>query len=96
MSDKPLAAHDTFSYSAPALAACTGHGLSGDARHRPGLSPRELSLITVANLVALHRTRELPSHLEEALANGISREELIEAIVHAAFSRKPAPDASRA
>lgn len=77
---------------APAPAACTGQGLSGAARHQPGLSPRELSLITVANLVALHRTRELPSHLQEALANGISREELIQAIVHAAFSRGSAAD----
>ena len=40
---------------------------------------------TVASLVALYRTNELPFHLKKALDNGLSREELIEAIMHLAF-----------
>jgi 4-carboxymuconolactone decarboxylase len=59
--------------------------LFGDVWERPGLSKRDRSLITVAALVALYRTNELPFHLKRALENGLSRDELIEAITHLAF-----------
>jgi 4-carboxymuconolactone decarboxylase len=36
-------------------------------------------------LVALYRANELPFHLERALENGLSREELVEVITHLAF-----------
>jgi 4-carboxymuconolactone decarboxylase len=49
------------------------------------LSPRDRSLITVATLVALYRTNELPTHLKLALQNGVSRDELVELITHLAF-----------
>jgi 4-carboxymuconolactone decarboxylase len=52
---------------------------------RPGLSPRDRSLITGATLVALYRTNELPFHLKKALQNGVSRDELLEVITHLAF-----------
>lgn len=47
--------------------------------------PRDRSLITVASLVALYRINELPFHIKKALENGITRDELIEAITHLAF-----------
>ena len=59
--------------------------LFGDVWKRPGLSPRDRSLVTVASLVALYRVNELPFHLKRALENGLSRQELIEAITHLAF-----------
>jgi len=59
--------------------------LFGDVWKRPGLSPRDRSLITVATLVALYRTNELPNHLKRALDNGVTRNELIELITHLAF-----------
>ena len=43
------------------------------------------SLITVAALVALYRTNELPFHLKKALENGVTKDELIELITHLAF-----------
>jgi 4-carboxymuconolactone decarboxylase len=52
---------------------------------RPGLSPRDRSLITVATLVALYRTNELPFHLKKALENGVTKDELSELITHLAF-----------
>ena len=52
---------------------------------RPGLSPRDRSLATVASLISLYRINELPFHLKHALENGITREELVEAITHLAF-----------
>jgi 4-carboxymuconolactone decarboxylase len=47
--------------------------LFGDIWERPGLSKRDRSLITVAALVALYRTNELPSHLLRARENGIAK-----------------------
>ncbi len=43
------------------------------------------AILTVATLVALYRTNELPIHLNRALDNGVSRDELIEMITHLAF-----------
>jgi 4-carboxymuconolactone decarboxylase len=70
---------------APHLAEITDDVLFGDVWARPGLSPRDRSLITVATLVALYRTNELPGHLARALANGVTREELAEVFTHLAF-----------
>ena len=70
---------------APALGEYTDKVLFGDVWKRPGLSPRDRSLITVASLVSLYRTNELPFHLAKALENGVTRDELIEVITHLAF-----------
>jgi len=85
MSNKPTAAQQAFGQLAPALADYTDNVLFGDVWERPELSPRDRSLITVASLIALYRTNELPFHLKKALENGISRDELIEVITHLAF-----------
>jgi 4-carboxymuconolactone decarboxylase len=83
MTDKPTPR--PFADIAPALADYTENVLFGDMWKRPGLSPRDRSLITVATLVALYRTNELPFHLKKALTNGVTRDELIELITHLAF-----------
>ena len=70
---------------APALGEYTDKVLFGDVWKRPGLSPRDRSLITVASLVALYRTNELPFHLRRALENGVTKDELIELVTHLAF-----------
>ena len=85
MSDHPGNAHKAFGHIAPALVDYTDKVLFGEVWERPGLSQRDRSLITVASLIALYRTNELPFHLKKALANGISRDELIEVITHLAF-----------
>ncbi|WP_197326214.1 carboxymuconolactone decarboxylase family protein [Ralstonia solanacearum] len=85
MSDQPTVARKAFGHIAPALAAYTDDILFGEVWQRPGLSPRDRSLITVASLIALYRTNELPFHLKKALDNGIGRDELIEVITHLAF-----------
>jgi 4-carboxymuconolactone decarboxylase len=83
--EQPKIARKAFGHIAPALADYTDNVLFGDVWQRPGLSPRDRSLITVASLIALYRTNELPFHLKRALENGLSRDELIEAITHLAF-----------
>jgi 4-carboxymuconolactone decarboxylase len=70
---------------APKLAELTDDVLFGDVWERPGLSKRDRSLITVAALVALYRTNELPGHLRRALDNGVPKEELAELFTHLAF-----------
>lgn len=78
-------AQQAFGDIAPALARLTDEVLFGDVWARPSLSPRDRSMITVAGLVALYRTNEMPTHIRLALQNGVTREELIELITHLAF-----------
>lgn len=70
---------------APKLVEVTNEVLFGDVWERPGLSPRDRSLVTVSVLAALYRGEQLGYHLRVALENGLSVEELSEAITHLAF-----------
>ncbi|MGW1810102.1 carboxymuconolactone decarboxylase family protein [Streptomyces sp. NPDC002078] len=70
---------------APKLVEVTNEVLFGDVWERPGLSPRDRSLVTVSVLAALYRGEQLGYHLGVALDNGLSVEELSEAITHLAF-----------
>jgi 4-carboxymuconolactone decarboxylase len=85
MSNEPTGARDSFGDIAPALAEITDKVLFGDVWARPGLSPRDRSLVTITSLIALYRTNELPFHLNKALENGVTRDEIIETITHLAF-----------
>lgn len=69
----------------PKLAELTDEVLFGDVWARPGLSPRDRSLITVAALTAMGRADQLRSHIGLALDNGVTREELSELATHLAF-----------
>ena len=70
---------------APKFAELTDEVLFGDVWARPGLSQRDRSLVTVAALVALYRPEQLRAHLARARDNGLTQEELVEAITHLAF-----------
>jgi 4-carboxymuconolactone decarboxylase len=70
---------------APKLAELTDVIVFGDIWERKELSKRDRSLITVATLVALNRTEQLSFHLNFALENGVTQEELVELITHLAF-----------
>jgi 4-carboxymuconolactone decarboxylase len=70
---------------APEFAKLTKDFLFGDIWNRPGLSQRDKSLITVTTLVALNRIEQVEFHLNKALENGLSKEELVAAITHIAF-----------
>jgi 4-carboxymuconolactone decarboxylase len=54
----------------------------GDLWQRPELSPRDRSLITVAALIGMRQTDQMRSHLEKALDNGVTAEEIGEIITH--------------
>ncbi|MFD9324742.1 carboxymuconolactone decarboxylase family protein [Streptomyces sp. NPDC060065] len=70
---------------APKLVEVTDNVLFADVWERPELSPRDRSLVTVSVLAALYRSEQLGYHLGVALDNGLSVEELSEAITHLAF-----------
>lgn len=85
MAKEPSAAGRMIGDVAPKLVELTDDVLFGDIWERAGLSKRDRSLVTVAALVAMYRVNELPSHLGRALENGVTQEELVEAITHLAF-----------
>jgi 4-carboxymuconolactone decarboxylase len=70
---------------APKLVDLTEKVLFGDVWERSGLSKRDRSMITVTALVAMNRTEQLPYHLQRALDNGVTQDELVELITHLAF-----------
>lgn len=51
---------------------------------RPGLSPRDRSLATIAALTAIYRPVELKLHIGFGLRNGLTRAEICETIMHMA------------
>ncbi|MET8330642.1 carboxymuconolactone decarboxylase family protein [Streptomyces sp. NPDC005181] len=85
MPEKESAAQKALGELAPKMVSLTDDVLFGDVWERPGLSPRDRSLITVTTLAALYRTDQLGFHLRLAVKNGLSREELVEALTHLAF-----------
>src|ERR1700709_819322 len=85
MADEPTNARKNFGDIAPHLAEITDKVLFGDVWENTKLSPRDRSLVTVASLISLYRTNELPFHLKRALENGVTREELAETVTHLAF-----------
>ena len=85
MTQETATPRNPFADIAPALADYTDNVLFGDVWKRSQLSPRDRSLITVSNLIALYRINEMPFHLKRALENGVTRDEVIELITHLAF-----------
>ena len=82
---QPSSARDQVRNIVPGLIDLSERVLFGEVWERPGLSKRDRSLITVAALVVLYRPEELPAHLARACENGVTKEELSEAITHLAF-----------
>ncbi len=76
---------DDMKAVAPEFAKLTQDLLFDDIWKRPGLSPRDKSLITVTCLVALNRIEQVEFHLRKAFENGLTKDELVAAITHIAF-----------
>ena len=68
----------------PALEQFTLGPVLGELWKRPQLSPRDRSLITITCLVALGRD-QAQGHMEYGIENGLTVEEIGEAIAHIAF-----------
>lgn len=76
---------NAFGGFADGLAHYTDKILFDEVWQREGLSARDRSLITVAALTALGKNEQLTFHLDFAKQNGVTEEELKEAILHMAF-----------
>jgi 4-carboxymuconolactone decarboxylase len=87
MSDKksPTVTRSTLGDFAPKFADLTDDVLFGDIWERPNLSKRDRSLITVSVLTSLYRLEQLPFHIQRALDNGVTKDEIIETMTHVAF-----------
>lgn len=70
---------------APALQRYSQDLVLGELWRRPGLSPRDRSIVTVTALVARNQQSELPFYLKRALDSGVKPGELSEIITHLAF-----------
>ncbi len=69
----------------PKLIELTDDVVFGDVWERPGLSKRDRSLIVVATLIALGKERQMVGHLNRALDNGLTVDEIKEVITHQAL-----------
>jgi 4-carboxymuconolactone decarboxylase len=69
----------------PSLVQYTTDVLFRDLWLRPGLAPRDRSLVTVSALVATGQVAQIGYHLNRALDNGLTREEAGEVLGHLAF-----------
>lgn len=57
----------------------------GDLWEREGLSARDRSLVTIANMIVSSQTTELPFYVSKALDDGVEPREISETVRHLAF-----------
>ena len=67
------------------LADATDEVLFADLWRRPGLAPRDRSLVTVAALIANGQAEQLPFHLNRAMDSGLTFQEAAEIPHHLAY-----------
>lgn len=76
---------NAFGDFAPGVIHYTDRVLFDEVWERDGLSARDRSLITVAALAAMGKMDQLQFHPAYARQNGVSDEELKEALLHLSF-----------
>jgi len=75
----------SYAETTPKLAELGRDVLFGDVWERQGLSKRDRSLVTVAALITGNYPLQMPFHMQRALENGVTEEELKEVVTHLAF-----------
>jgi 4-carboxymuconolactone decarboxylase len=70
---------------APALEKYRQDTIFGDLWKRPGLNPRDRSIVTLSALITRNQTAEMPDYLNLALDNGVKPSEISEIVTHLAF-----------
>lgn len=74
-----------FGTVSPGVVQFTRDALFNDLWLRPGLAPRDRSLVTVSALVATGQVAQLTYHLNRAMDNGLSRAQASEVMTQLAF-----------
>jgi len=69
----------------PKLGQLRDEVLFGDVWEQTDISKRDRSLITVAVLASHYRTAEMKGHIQRALDNGVTKDEIKALITHIAF-----------
>ncbi|MBY5374020.1 carboxymuconolactone decarboxylase family protein [Rhizobium leguminosarum] len=69
----------------PGLVQFTTDPLFLDLWQRPGLAPRDRSLVTVSSLIASGQSAQITYHLNRAMDNGLTADEAGEVVAHTAF-----------
>ena len=85
MTAMPILTNEDVRLVAPALQAYTQGRLIDDVWKRPGLAPRDRSIVTLAALIARNQTIEMPFYINLALDSGVRPREISEIITHLAF-----------
>ncbi len=81
----PAPTLDDIRAVSPALERYTTGPLLNELWKRPGLSPRDRSIVTLSVLIARNQTVGMPDHINLALDNGVKPAEVSEIITHLAF-----------
>src|SRR5947199_2285437 len=81
---EPMQTMNDITMVAPALEKYA-QGPLADLWKRPGLTPRDRSIVTVAALITRNQTIEMPRYFNLALDNGVKPREISEMITHLAF-----------
>jgi len=74
-----------FGQITPSLVQYTTDVLFRDLWLRPGLAPRDRSLVTVSALIATGQVAQITYHLNRAMDNGLTQQEAGELLGHLAF-----------
>ncbi|WP_200622351.1 carboxymuconolactone decarboxylase family protein [Paraburkholderia aspalathi] len=74
-----------FGAVSPGVVQFTRDALFNDLWLRPGLAPRDRSLVTVSALVATGQVAQLTYHLNRAMDNGLSKAQASEVMTQLAF-----------
>ncbi|MDE3131651.1 MAG: 4-carboxymuconolactone decarboxylase [Acidobacteriota bacterium] len=90
--DRALA--EATDFTGPWQEFITSHAWGG-VWARDGLDRRTRSAVTLTALTALGREHEIAMHVRAALANGLSREEIAEVLIHTSlYAGVPAANAA--
>jgi 4-carboxymuconolactone decarboxylase len=76
---------ENFGKTAPGVVQYTTDALFRDLWLRPGLAPRDRSLVTVSALVANGQVAQITYHLNRAMDNGLTEQQAAEALTQLAF-----------
>ena len=82
---KPTSTSTELNTVSPALQRYDDQVVQRDLWNRPGLSPRDRSVVTLSALITNNQTTEMPHYVEQALNNGVTPAELSEIITHLGF-----------
>jgi 4-carboxymuconolactone decarboxylase len=74
-----------FGAVAPGVVQYTAEVLFKDLWLRPGLAPRDRSLVTVSALIAAGQVAQIPYHLNRAMDNGLTKAQASEVLTQLAF-----------